>query len=405
MNEDKRTVPSRKWGAGSLVRRNGLWYARYYSKVAEKQVMRGTGCRDQRAAEQALKRLVEADRAEAAGYVARKDKDIRPEVLAAEASASGPALRDLLEGWLADSRMSDKSKVVFRGLWRHLEAFAKTRHVGRAGQVDRAFAEAFYSEEQRHFAPSTAKTAVALPRWIWRWALDRNILTGANPWLIRTEAGLSTPHPTLTAAEVQKLLDAAQGDERLLIQLGINTGMRISDAAGLRWASVDLSPCGGHPCIHFLPIKTARHHKQEVRVPLLDQDLVTALKAREAAREQPDEEYVFPAWHDSNRPFDVVRSIFDRAGVKGSFHSLRHTFVTRLREKGVSLEVIAAMTGHSQTLLTWKYGGTTEQAKVQALSRVSGEQGRRGELLEAIAAKATTEQLEAFVRALEGSAK
>ena len=411
---DGATRKSKKWGAGCLVCRKGLWYARYYSRIAEKQVMRGTGTRDIREAEAVLKKLVEADRAEAAGYENRAAQKAAKREAIKDAGENGPALSELIEAWLAESTMSDKSKDVFRGLWRHLEAFAKSKMIGRAGRIDRAFAEAFYAHERQHYAPASAKTAVALPRWVWRWATERGILHGANPWTIHTDAALSKPHPTLTDEQVDKLLAVAKGDELLLVQLGINTGMRISDAAGLKWESVDLA--GVPPRIHFVPVKTAKHHSREVEIPLLDRNFVNALKARRAATPKA-EGYVFPALQATNRPFNVIRSIFDRAGVEGSFHSLRHTFVTRLRERGVSLEVIAAMTGHSQASMTARYGGVTERAKLDALNRLADvadvaiheeetpytaeSDAEREALIKDITAIATTEQLRAIVAKLK----
>ena len=50
-----------------------------------------------------------------------------------------------------------------------------------------------------------------------------------------------------------------------------------------------------------------------------------------------------------------------------SFHSLRHTFVSRLAEKGISPLVIQSMSGHTTMAMTERYSHIGLEAKRKAL--------------------------------------
>jgi len=60
-------------------------------------------------------------------------------------------------------------------------------------------------------------------------------------------------------------------------------------------------------------------------------------------------------------------------GFKVTPHMLRHTFATRLREKGVDLELIQKWLGHSSLQTTLIYAKTTAKFEFQVLERLLGE--------------------------------
>ena len=168
-----------------------------------------------------------------------------------------------------------------------------------------------------------------------------------------------------TLEEVCRLLEEAPTMEwRGLILVAAFTGLRLADAAKLRWSSIDLKISR----ISLMPAKT-RRKKRHVRIPI-QTDLLAWLG--ETWKEIPDSEFVFPVLSTTKvTGNDGLSNTFTRfmekAGVsrgaasrkegenrgKGrttfekSFHSFRHTFTTWLRSAGVSEEDRMALTGHS----------------------------------------------------------
>ena len=134
------------------------------------------------------------------------------------------------------------------------------------------------------------------------------------------------------------------------------TGIRLSDIAGLEWDSIDFKE-------KTLTIHTKKSGAR-ICLPLMDEligggELIKVL----ADLEVNDNTYCFP----EQRELDIDPSrratlsvyygrMLSRLGIEGkSFHSLRHSFVSRCRKHGKNLEDIALWVGHSSAKTTEIY--------------------------------------------------
>ena len=134
------------------------------------------------------------------------------------------------------------------------------------------------------------------------------------------------------------------------------TGMRLSDIARLEWDSIDFKA------------KTLTVHtkKSDARIclPLMDEligggELINVL----ADLKVNDNTYCFPEQRelDTDPSRRATLSVYygrmlSRLGIEGkSFHSLRHSFVSRCRKHGKNLEDIALWVGHSSEETTKIY--------------------------------------------------
>jgi integrase len=134
------------------------------------------------------------------------------------------------------------------------------------------------------------------------------------------------------------------------------TGMRLSDIARLEWDSIDFEN-------RTLIVHTK---KTDTRICLpLDHKLLGGgeLVKLLADIEVSNKTYVFPQQCELDK--DVSRRatlstyygrMLARLGIEGkSFHSLRHSFVSRCRQEGESLEEVALWVGHSSAKTTEIY--------------------------------------------------
>src|SRR5439155_15929068 len=144
----------------------------------------------------------------------------------------------------------------------------------------------------------------------------------------------------MTFDELKKICDAATGELRTLLALGVYTGLRLGDCATLRWAETDLK----RSMIRRIPNKTARRNPKPVIVPI--HPTLRDMLATTPADKRDD--YVLPETAALyNRRTDLVTDMVQRhfascglkphkpgtgkdgkrAIVEVGFNSLRHTFI------------------------------------------------------------------------------
>ena len=229
---------------------------------------------------------------------------------------------------------------------------------------------------------------------------------------VRTRACVFARRP-LTLDELSRVYAAATGELRLLFAIGLYTGLRLGDCALLDWSQIDLA--GG-----FL---TATPRKTET---------TSGLRLREALPEPlfellaavPPERRVGPVLpviaadyvRHRMRVIRKVQAVFRRCGIEMTvetplgkrrrtlvgFHSLRHTYVSLVLNRGGNLSVVQKTVGHASSQMTEHYLHVDEKslkataALLPDIRRVKSEEVRvksDGEVGEAREARELAEKL------------
>jgi len=214
--------------------------------------------------------------------------------------------------------------------------------------------------EQKRLA-RTCNQAVKIIRIWLRAAVTQGFISrnpaASVPLLLETD---STERIPFNPSELASILKATKGAWKGAFLLGIYGGMRLRDAANLRWNAIDYK----EGIIRFKPLKTARK-KTEVLLPL-HPALKKYLKTRPIPLDPTG--FVFPEL--AGRPtggkaglsYEFI-AIMEQAGVKRdrvkieadgtrvvdgrhSFHSLRHSFTSMLAKGGVSEGLRMELAGH-----------------------------------------------------------
>jgi integrase len=170
----------------------------------------------------------------------------------------------------------------------------------------------------------------------------------------------------LEAEEIEQLLAAAREPMRMLILVGVYTGIRIqSEALTLRWADVDLRR-------GLLTVQAAYAKSGKTRTVPLNRPALAALRA---LRERTgDRELVF-ARRDGS-PFRSIRTAFQtacrHAGLKNvTPHVLRHTFASRLAMTGAHPREIQELGGWSELAMVERYAHLSASHKAEAVERLA----------------------------------
>ncbi len=163
---------------------------------------------------------------------------------------------------------------------------------------------------------------------------------------------LSDPR-VLTKLEYRALRDACRADKRIstIVEVLLQTGMRISELANLEVEDVDLEKKQVH-------VKPQESHPGRI-VPL-NNAAVSSLKEYLEIRPKTRQKTLFVT--KTCRPFLVrnIRTAIDRyfrlAGIKDAkVNDLRHTFIVQQLAAGTPLVYVSQLVGHKRITTTEKY--------------------------------------------------
>lgn len=153
----------------------------------------------------------------------------------------------------------------------------------------------------------------------------------------------------------------------LSILIGLFSGIRIGEICGLKWSDIDFvnnTLSINRTAQRIKDIDESRNNKTKlivdkpktqssIRVIPLPEILISILKEYK----QDDNYYIFTNSNltpkDPRAVEKYFASVLKKLGIKElNFHSLRHTFATRLREQKVDIKVISELLGHSDWKIT-----------------------------------------------------
>jgi integrase len=295
----------------------------------------------------------------------------------ARARRRGPTLHEFSLRWLNSYTGSGHDSVrenTRREYRRLLVNFALSyfdREV-RVGELDRAAAQHFVDwlttrpGRNGRLCDRSMANALTPPRL----ALDAAVaeaLLDANPAeqvvLPRRRAGRAwsiRERRYLTRAELVRLLDEVPPKWRPLFELLAATGLRISEAVGLRWSDLVLDGDTPHLQVRRAVVKgalVAPKSRHGARLIPLTAELATMLRARRPRRAE-DDAFVFSgrdgaASDQGSLRRRVLVPAAERAGLTGvGFHTLRHTCASLLIESGLSPLRLQRWMGHHSPAFT-----------------------------------------------------
>lgn len=197
-----------------------------------------------------------------------------------------------------------------------------------------------------------------------------------------------------------RFLEAIKGDpsERMYIFM-LETGVRISEARGLRWTSVSFKK-GEVRIIEQLNQKRSKDGTEQFSAPKRDskrtlyptetamnalrQEKAAQLEKRKAAGSLWTDEYGLVFTRDDGTPIPYrtiaarLKRIGEQIGVDLSAHVLRHTYATDCNDAGISAKTVAASLGHKRTQITTdRYTHNTREAQQAAAEKLQAQKGKR----------------------------
>jgi integrase len=212
------------------------------------------------------------------------------------------------------------------------------------------------SSVRRRMAPLRALFATAVEDGLIRSNPTSRIRIPASP---TDRPHDQQPRKALTDTELARLLDEVPTEWRLFVEFLAHTGLRFSEAIGLRWSDVDTKNKRLHVrrrLYHGIDAPKSRHGRRDI--PLAPRMLDALHRQRRSSTYAQDGDPVFAT--RAGTPLDyaclynrVLKPAARRTDVPwAAFHTLRHTCATMLFRNGLNAKQVQMWLGHHSPAFT-----------------------------------------------------
>jgi integrase len=290
-------------------------------------------------------------------------------------------VRSWFDSWLAGR--TDASKATVTEYRRVLDQFFV--HLG--ARADRALStlqqaqvEAFKARLIERVSPSTVNKALKVLKASLGAAVRARQLDFSPAEHVPPVDGEETGRRPFTDEEIVALLKAADPEWRTMILVGFYTGQRLRDCASLTWEHVDLL----HASIGLTTEKTSRRQVIPIAVPLQKHlqsiagddpraPLCPGLRGKSSSvLSNRFYQVMVKAGLAEKRDHDSKGKGRDgrRDTSKVSFHSLRYSTTSSLKNAGVSESVAMDIVGHDTAAVSRNYTKIADEAKRAAIAKL-----------------------------------
>jgi integrase len=361
---------------GSLHRRpdTKYWHAAWYGPDG-RLIFRSTKCTNKTDAAQVLAEWEKVTaRAKAGSLTEEQVRRVAADLYlrATGESMNNQTVRQFLDGWCKrkELEIADASAGEYK---RIAEGFIESMGA-RAGRdvslVTVNQVSAWRDQMAARVAAGTANKYLKILRGAWNQAAREGLVT-SNPFAairtLKARKTFETTRRAFTLEEMRRILAVADGEWRGIILFGLYTGQRLSDITGLCWNQIDTA----EGVVRFVTAKTGAVLDIPLAGPLADW-LGTVRVPKSASAP------LFPIANEAtvSQNSKAFAKILVAAGLrkempnhKGTgkgrnakreasevtFHCLRHTATSLLKNAGVSDVVARSIIGHQTEAISRAY--------------------------------------------------
>ncbi len=282
-------------------------------------------------------------------------------------------MREHSENWLAEKRGTSPATLVFyRGSVKKFLTFLGPRADADVSEIEAKTILAYRNELITLVSPKTVnhdmKTVKALFKAARR---DQLVMDDPTEFIETVKGRVDGNRRPFTLDEVKRVLAVANDEWRSMIMFGLYTGLRISDVTMLRWSNIDLEKQE----IALVVQKTSKPLILPIASPLVAHLESMPSSDDPRAPLHPKAHAIWEREGRTGRLGNQFSELLIDAGLrkpspkdkegKGqstrreaqalSFHCLRHTAISLMKEAGIPESVVMAMVGHSSKEVSAKY--------------------------------------------------
>ncbi|MFA5777678.1 MAG: tyrosine-type recombinase/integrase [Parcubacteria group bacterium] len=249
-----------------------------------------------------------------------------------------------------DKELSPHSSTAYI---RDLNEFQEFSKVTTEGKITRTHIREFLSFISDKNQPITRRRKLTSIRMFFKFLEDEKLIK-ENPTKGLPSPKVEIKEPSwLTENETKKLVQAVEKSgslrDEVIIRILVETGMRLNELANLNIGDLDTKN---------KTIKIHRKGNKEQTIPInIKLNLLINKFIKNIDSDKPLITSSFGRRMTNRRIGLLVKSYLKRAGIQKnvSCHSLRHSFCTRMLEKGADIKTIQILAGHVTIATTEKY--------------------------------------------------
>jgi integrase len=303
-----------------------------------------------------------------------------------------PTVREYFDAWVARKK-PETAPSTYR--FYHDKAQRFLNWLGNRGDQQIALLTredilAFRAAELERVSPRSVNHAIKFLRMVFKTAKEDGKYHDENPAVGVKVAKLRDENRRrgFTIPEIKRVLKTANYEWRSLIFFGLYTGQRLGDLARLTWQNVDLD----RDEIRFVSRKTGRTMIIPIAPPLREQ--IEKIPAGDDPH-QPLHPRSFASVKNSGRTNTLSRQFRELLADAGlatpkahrttenapgrdgprelsqiSFHSLRHTATSLMKNAGINASVVMDIIGHESEAISAHYTHIDEDTKRRAIAKL-----------------------------------
>jgi integrase len=223
------------------------------------------------------------------------------------------------------------------------------------GQVDKQAVQLWINElSASGLAPKSVSNIVKMLKSILNWSE-----VGTRDWKLRLPEIPEEEQRWFTAVEVEKIVEAAEGQYKVLFRLAYASGMRAGELFGLHVTDFDFdSNTVRVQRSTFRDLENSPKSQKSRRTIYLDALTLKMVREHLAGRTSGRlfHTRLGTPLKDGEVNRDVLKPLCRRAGIPvGTMHAFRHGRVSKMQDAGVNEKVIQTEIGHSTLRMTRRY--------------------------------------------------
>jgi integrase len=294
-------------------------------------------------------------------------------------------VRDHVASWLAEKK--DETKPATMTFYTNSTTKFLTHLGPRAdeeiGTIDRKDVLGYRKALASSLSSTSTNHHIKCLRMVFKTA-RREGLISENPaeFVDRVKGKGGYVRRPFTIDELKQVLKVADDEWRSMVLFGIYTGQRLSDIAGLTWSNIDIDA----EELRMVTAKTSRRMKIPLATPLLEHLKKRLSEKKPGNPLHPRAAEVAKIGSQNSTLSNQFANLLAEAGLRKrvshtkdrngragakeaaqlSFHSLRHTAVTLLKEAGIPAAVVMEMIGHDSEKMSEHYTHVGSEAMKKA---------------------------------------
>lgn len=302
-------------------------------------------------------------------------------------SLKAVSFQEYVDGWLERKthEVSDSTKKSYGDALQSFVTFLGPKAQREISDITEADIVSFRSARVKAgFARLTVNKALKSLRIIFKEAKAEGLISDDPAEFVKSvKEARESDRRAFTREEIDAILEHCTPEWRSMVLFGIYTGQRLSDLALLTWGNVDLS---GRE-LRLVTMKTGKRITIPLAGPLWEH--IQCLEPGKAAK--PIHPECYKARKDakgSGSLSNAFAKILEAAGLREkstkrklkdgqgrsaprqsrglSFHALRHTAVTMLKEAGIPAAVVMELVGHDSKAISEHYTHVGSEALKKA---------------------------------------